>query len=133
MYNILGFLNFLYSPHITQNNFLVIEKYFNIILWFFSYFLGESKFVYSNKVLSLNIKSTNPIQTYQHIIESYPFILQAFVRIFLFPVKFLIYLEYFQLKNSQNRLHGKMPYNYHHSLTKLLNDFILLHMPRPLF
>ena len=35
---------------------------FNIILPFFSFSLGENKFVYSNKLLPFNMKQINPIQ-----------------------------------------------------------------------
>ena len=37
-------------------------EYFNIYLSFFLYWLGENKFVFSNKLLSFNIKSINPTQ-----------------------------------------------------------------------
>ena len=51
--------------------FRFYRKYFNIILSFFLCSLGENKFAYSNKLLSFNMKSINPIQKYPHIIESY--------------------------------------------------------------
>ena len=50
-------------------------KYFNIILSFFLYSLGENKFAFSNKLLPFNMKSINPIQKYQYIIEFYACIL----------------------------------------------------------
>ena len=48
MYDILEFLNFLYLQEITQQiffnlRFLVVEKYFDIVLKFFPYLLGENK------------------------------------------------------------------------------------------
>ena len=64
--------------------------FFSIILSFFSYLLGENKFIESNKLLALNIKSINPIQKYLHITESYAYVLKMFVIIFLFPMNFLI-------------------------------------------
>ena len=48
---------------------------FNIILPFFLFSLGENKFVCPNKLLPFNMKSINPVQKYQHIIESYACIL----------------------------------------------------------
>ena len=41
----------------------------------FLYSLGENKFVYSNKLLPLNMKSINPMKKYLHIIESYACVL----------------------------------------------------------
>ena len=37
--------------------------------------LEEHEFVYANKLLPFNMKSINPIQQYQHIIEPCAFIL----------------------------------------------------------
>ena len=42
----------------------------------FLYSLGVNKFVYSNKLLPLNMKSINPIQKYPHILELYACTLQ---------------------------------------------------------
>ena len=52
-------------------------------LSFFVKSLGEKRFVYSAKLLPLNIKLINPIQRYPHI-KSYACILKMFVLIFLF-------------------------------------------------
>ena len=49
------------------NLFRFYWKYFNIILSFYLYSLGENKTVYSNKLLTFNKKSINPIQYYQNI------------------------------------------------------------------
>ena len=60
-----GFYIFLYF-----NLYWFYWKYFNIILSFFLYSLGENNFLCSNKLLPFNIKSINPIQNYPHIAES---------------------------------------------------------------
>ena len=57
------------------NLFRFHRKCFNMILPLFLYSLGQNKFVYSNKLLPLNMKSINQIQKYTHIIESYSSIL----------------------------------------------------------
>ena len=44
------------------NLFRFYRKRFNITLAFFLYLFGEKKFVYSNKLLPVSIKSINPIQ-----------------------------------------------------------------------
>ena len=46
----------------------------------------------SIKVLSVNIKSMNPMQKYPHIIELFPCILNMFVFMFLCAVNFSISL-----------------------------------------
>ena len=43
------------------------NNYFPIFL----YLQGENEFVYSNKILPFNMKSTNLIKKYAHITESY--------------------------------------------------------------
>ena len=53
------------------NLFRIYRKYFNIILSFFSYSLVENNLLYSNKLLSFNMKSINPVQKYLQIIELY--------------------------------------------------------------
>ena len=50
-------------------------KYFNIVLSFLSYSVGENKLEYSKEILPFNMKLINPIQKYSHIIESYACIL----------------------------------------------------------
>ena len=74
---------------IHYNLFRFYWEYFNIILAFFLYSLGQNKFVYSNKRLPFNMKPINPIQKYPHIIESYACTLQIFVVIFFFPMNFV--------------------------------------------
>ena len=89
MYDILGFLNFLYSLQAYQqiffsfSLFIIYQKYFSIILLFLSYFSPENNLVYPNKLLSFNIKSINPIQKYMHITESYVCIVKTCVVMFL--------------------------------------------------
>ena len=56
-------------------NLFCYLRYSSIILSFFLYSLGEKKFVQSSKSLPFSIKSINPLQKYQHIIESYACIL----------------------------------------------------------
>ena len=51
---------------------------------------GEKRLVKSVKLLSLSIKSINPIQKYPHITESYACILKMFVIMFLLLINFLI-------------------------------------------
>ena len=50
--------------------------------------LGEKGLVKFVKVFLTSIKSINPKQKYPHINESYAFILQIFVFIFLSPINF---------------------------------------------
>ena len=74
MYDILGFLNFLHLPQITQYNFfilsfLVIENIIVMKILFFPYSLEENKFVLSSKLLPFSITSVNPIQNYLQIID----------------------------------------------------------------
>ena len=54
-------------------------KYIKIISSFSIKLLGEKIFVNSVNVFPSSIKSINPIQKYQHIIESYACILKIFV------------------------------------------------------
>ena len=63
-------------------------KYFKTMLSFFLKLFGEKRFVNSVKVFLLNIKSINPIQKYQHTIESYACILKMLVFMFFIPDKF---------------------------------------------
>ena len=72
--------------------FEIYWKYFNIILSFFSYFLGQNELVSSNKLLPFNIKSINPVQKYLHITELYACILKIFVVVFLLPIDFFSFL-----------------------------------------
>ena len=44
-------------------------NYFNIVLSFFLYSLGENKFVYSNNLFPFNMKSINSIQKYPQILN----------------------------------------------------------------
>ena len=57
---------------------------------FFSKLFGEKRFVYSVKVLPLNLKSINSIKKYPHITESHACTLKMFVLMFLFLVNALI-------------------------------------------
>ena len=75
IYDILRFKFCIFIANITIHfHYFNLSKfysnYFDIILPFSIYLEGENKFVYSNKLLPFNIKSTNPIQKYPHIIES---------------------------------------------------------------
>ena len=71
MYDILVFSNFRYLLQILQYILTYLDSIKNMSLAFFSYSLGENKFVYSNKLLPFNMKSINQIQQYPHIIESF--------------------------------------------------------------
>ena len=57
------------------------------------------------------------MQKYPHIIESFTCILQVFVMIFFLPIN----LEYILHQSSQDSFY------YHHSHTKLSDDFLLIH------
>ena len=50
--------------------FKIYWQYFNTILSFISYSLGENKLLHSNKLLPFKMKLINPRQKYPHIIES---------------------------------------------------------------
>ena len=78
MNDILGFSNFLYLPQISQYNFFIVLAIENTLVLFY-YFI---------KLLPFNIKQINSTRKYLHIIESYAYILQIFVMIFLFPMNF---------------------------------------------
>ena len=132
--------------------FEIYWKYFNIILSFFSYFLGQNELVSSNKLLPFNIKSINPVQKYLHITELYACILKIFVVVFLLPIDFFSFLflrkvgwgggggggvreEFVQLRHYRSMLHRWMS-----SHRKLPNKFLsihthqdLLYMSHPLF
>ena len=54
------------------------------------YLFGEKRLVKSVKLLSISIKSINPIQTYPQITESYSCILEIFVVIKDLSINFLI-------------------------------------------
>ena len=71
IYDILEFLNFLY---------LALVLYFLLFIFTILTFLEsiENKLVYCNKILPFKIIPTNPIQTYQHILEFYACILKIF-------------------------------------------------------
>ena len=56
---------------------------------------GENRLLKSFKLLSLSIKSINPIQKYPHMIESYVCILNIFVSMFLLPINILISFRIF--------------------------------------
>ena len=64
-------------------------KYLSIVLSFISYFFGENKLVYSNKLLPFIIKPMNPIQKYPYIIKSHACILKIIFVTFLLPMNFL--------------------------------------------
>ena len=70
-HDILEFLNFLYSPQITQYNFLVVL----VIEKISGFFYKSCKFAQSNKLLPFNIKAINQIQNYPYIIKLYACIL----------------------------------------------------------
>ena len=59
-------------------------KHYDSISSFFLKSLGKKRFVYSVKLLLLNMKLINPIQKYPYIIESFACILKIFVLKFLF-------------------------------------------------
>ena len=63
-------------------------KSFKTMLSFFKKLFGEKRFVNSVNVFLLNIKSINPIQKYQHTIESYACILKMLVFMFFILEKF---------------------------------------------
>ena len=78
MHDILDFSNIVYLPEVAQYNFFILTFLMNeniIILSFFSYLLGDNKFLQSSNFLLFSIKSINPIQKHPHIIESYTHIL----------------------------------------------------------
>ena len=58
---------------------MLFVKYIKIISSFFLKLFGEKIFVNSVNVFPSSIKSINPIQKYQYIIESYACILKIFV------------------------------------------------------
>ena len=60
---------------------------------FFLKLFGKKRFVKSVRVLPASIKLTNPIQKYPHIIESYAYILEIFVFMFLLLINILISFE----------------------------------------
>ena len=68
--------------------------------------------MYSNQLLPSNMKSINPMQKYQDVVESYACILYIFVIILLFPINFPISLRivstpktcYILIINIQNNL-----------------------------
>ena len=62
---------------------MLLIKYFKIISSFSLRLFGEKRFLNSVKVFYASIKSINPIQKYQRIIESYACILKIFVFMFL--------------------------------------------------
>ena len=131
--------------------FEIYWKYFNIILSFFSYFLGQSELVSSNKFLPFNIKSINPVQKYLHITESYACILKIFVVIFLLPIDFFYFILFFlgrwgrggrgvREEFVQLRCYRSMLHRWMSSHRKLPNKFLsihthqdLLYMSHPLF
>ena len=63
---------------------------------------GENRLLKSFKLLSLSIKSINPIQKYPHMIESYVCILNIFVSMFLLPINILISFRIFLHQNYQS-------------------------------
>ena len=72
--------------------YVLFIKYFKIISSFFFKSEGENKFVKSVNFLPDNIKSTNPMEKYPHITESFACIRKMLDIMFLFPINFLIYL-----------------------------------------
>ena len=72
--------------------YVLFIKYFKIISSFFFKSDGESKFVKSVNFLPDNIKSTNPMEKYPHITESFACIRKMLDITFLFPINFLISL-----------------------------------------
>ena len=72
--------------------YVLFIKYFKIISSFFFKSEGENKFVKSVNLLPDNIKSTNPMEKYPHITESFACIRKMLDIMFLFPINFLISL-----------------------------------------
>ena len=72
--------------------YVLFIKYFKIISSFFFKSEGENKFVKSVNFLPDNIKSTNPMEKYPHITESFACIRKMLDIMFLFPINFLISL-----------------------------------------
>ena len=72
--------------------YVLFIKYFKIISSFFFKSEGENKFVKSVNFLPDNIKSTNPMEKYPHITESFACIRKMLDTMFLFPINFLISL-----------------------------------------
>ena len=72
--------------------YVLFIKYFKIISSFFFKSEGENKFVKSVNFLLDNIKSTNPMEKYPHITESFACIRKMLDIMFLFPINFLISL-----------------------------------------
>ena len=72
--------------------YVLLIKYFKIISSFFFKLEGENKFVKSVNFLPDNIKSTNPMEKYPHITESFACIRKMLDIMFLFPINFLISL-----------------------------------------
>ena len=72
--------------------YVLFIKYFKIISSFFFKSEGENKFVKSVNFLPDNIKSTNPMEKYLHITESFACIRKMLDIMFLFPINFLISL-----------------------------------------
>ena len=73
-------------------HYVLFIKYFKIISSFFFKSEGENKFVKSVNFLPDNIKSTNPMEKYPHITESFACIRKMLDIMFLFPINFLISL-----------------------------------------
>ena len=63
----------------------------------------KKRFVKSAKVFPASITSTNWIQKYPHITESYACILKIFVVIFSLPISFEFVLECKQHQNYENK------------------------------
>ena len=72
------------------NNCNKIIKCFRTISSFLLKFFGEKIFVNSVNVFPASLKPINPIQKYQHIIESNACILKIFVFMFLLSINVLI-------------------------------------------
>ena len=67
------FINFLYLLQTLQCILIYLDSTEDILILFCDsfIFIRENKFVYSNKLLTYNMKSLRPIQKHLHIIESY--------------------------------------------------------------
>ena len=95
----IDFFSILNSQNLFIKQLFSYQKYFSIILLFFSYSLEENKLVQSNKHLPFNITIINPIPKYPHIIRFYACILKRFVGIFQIFINF--YFFFWNIFNSK--------------------------------
>ena len=88
-------LDMCYVFHENRSQWNCVQSFLNINHKTISSFLlklfGEKILVKSVKVLSLSIKSINPIEKHPHVIESYACILKIFVTTKDLSINILIY------------------------------------------